>query len=109
MSKEQKERIERITEMEKYLDESKKAIEDLSDALENYALVRERYYKLQEYYDSELWMQDFEADEACKLPKDLKRGVLSEDAIYDLITDHERLLEKLENRVWMGEKRSGKE
>ena len=49
-----------------------------------------------EYYDSELWLQDFEADEAGKLPKDLKRGVLSEDAVYDLITDHEHLLERME-------------
>ena len=51
---------------------------------------------VQEYYDSELWLQDFEADEAGKLPKDLKRGVLSEDAVYDLITDHEHLLERME-------------
>ena len=35
-------------------------------------------------------------DEAGKLPKDLKRGVLSEDAVYDLITDHEHLLERME-------------
>ena len=37
------------------------------------------------------WMKDFEADEAGKLPADLKRGVLSEDAVYDLITDHHAL------------------
>ena len=91
-----KERIERIEEMEKHLDEASKAIRELSDALTKYEWARDAYYKLQEYYDSELWMQDFEADEKGLLPKDLKRGVLSEDAVFDLITEHERLLERLE-------------
>ena len=91
-----RERIERIEEMEKCLDEASKAIRELSDALTRYESIRDGYYKLQDYYDSELWLKDFEADEAGKLPKDLKRGVLSEDAVYDLITDHEHLLERLE-------------
>ena len=99
MDKELKERIGRIEEMEKCLDESSKAIRELSDALTRYEWVRDKYYKLQDYYDSELWLQDFEADEAGLLPKDLKRGVLSEDAVFDLITEHEQLLERLE-RVW---------
>lgn len=91
-----KERIARIEEMEKHLDEASKAIRELSDALTKYEWARDAYYKLQEYYDSELWLRDFEVDEAGELPKDLKRGVLSEDAVYDLITEHERLLERLE-------------
>ena len=33
------------------------------------------------------------ADEEGKLPMDLKRGVLSEDGIYDLLTDYQRLKE----------------
>jgi len=40
-----------------------------------------------DYYEGPLWREDFEADEAGKLPKDLKRGVLSEDAVYNLLTD----------------------
>ena len=96
MEKELKERIGRIEDMEKCLDEASKAIRDLSDALTRYEWVRDKYYKLQDYYDSELWLQDFEADEAGLLPEDLKRGVLSEDAVYDLITEHEQLLERLE-------------
>ena len=94
-----KERIERIEEMEKILDEASEAVKALSDALTRYEWVREKYYKLQDYYDGDLWRQDFEADEEGLLPKDLKRGVLSEDAVYDLITEHEYLLERLE-RVW---------
>ena len=37
-------------------------------------------------------MKDFEDDEAGKLPQDLKRGVLSEDAVYDLITENRELV-----------------
>ena len=39
---------------------------------------------LSKYYSSDAWKRDFAADEAGLLPKDLKRGVLSEDGIYAL-------------------------
>ena len=42
---------------------------------------------LKEYYESPQWREDFEADEAGKFPKDLKRGVLSEDGIYNLLEE----------------------
>ena len=42
---------------------------------------------LREYYESPDWRADFEADEAGKFPKDLKRGVLSEDGIYNLLEE----------------------
>ncbi len=90
-----RERIYRIEQMEKYLDDVSKAVKDLSDALTRYEWERDNYYKLLDYYEGGLWMQDFEADEEGKLPDDLKRGVLSEDAVYDLITEHERLIERL--------------
>lgn len=41
--------------------------------------------QLAEYYSSPAWKLDFAADEAGLLPKDLKRGVLSEDGIYNLL------------------------
>ncbi|MBQ1257811.1 MAG: DUF4298 domain-containing protein, partial [Clostridia bacterium] len=37
---------------------------------------------------------DYEADEKGLIPKTLKRGVLSEDGIYDLICDYEAILRK---------------
>ena len=43
------------------------------------------------YYESEAWLKDFEADEKGLFPANLKRGVLSEDAVYDLICDLEEL------------------
>ena len=37
---------------------------------------------LSEYYGSDAWKRHYAADEAGLFPKDLKRGVLSEDGIY---------------------------
>ena len=89
------EQIERITEMEKRLEASEKAIRELSEALSSFEEVQPRYRQLSDYYGSELWMQDYEDDEAGKLPRNLKRGVLSEDAVYDLITENRELLVRM--------------
>ncbi len=43
--------------------------------------------KLSAYYSSDAWKRDYAADEAGLLPKDLKRGVLSEDGIYNLLEE----------------------
>ena len=42
---------------------------------------------LESYYFGPLWREDYEADESGLLPSDLKCGVLSEDAVYDLFTE----------------------
>ena len=60
-----KERIERIKKMEHYYD------------------------ALKEYYESGLWLSDYEADERGELPADLKRGVLSQDGLYNLLNEIE--------------------
>ncbi len=94
-----KAQIERIKKMESYLDEAGEALSELAEALDRYEKIQSKYYKLEEYYSSQKWMDDFEADEAGKLPEDLKRGVLSEDAVYDLITDHRELMARMQRAV----------
>ena len=96
MSKVQTDRIKR---MESYLDEAGSAIAELAEAMEKYEQIQSKYYKLEDYYGSQKWMDDFEADEAGKLPADLKRGVLSEDAVYDLITEHKELMTRMQRTV----------
>lgn len=44
-------------------------------------------------------MDDYDADRAGEFPDDLKRGVLSEDAVYDLITEHIELVTRLQKAV----------
>lgn len=91
--------IERIERMERFLDESAEAVHALSSALERYETVQQSLKKLSDYYGSTLWMKDFEDDEAGKLPADLKRGVLSEDAVYDLLTEHHALVLRMSRAV----------
>ena len=43
---------------------------------------------LGKYYERE-WRADYELDEAGAFPKELKRGVLSEDGLYNLLSDIE--------------------
>lgn len=49
--------------------------------------------ELDDYYTSENWKLDLNLDELGKLPDDLKRGVLSEDGIFNLL---ERYKERFE-------------
>ena len=92
-------RIERISAMERCLDTAKEAIEKLSEAMDVYQEAEKSIAKLFSYYGSVQWMQDYEADEAGRLPKELKRGVLSEDAVYDLLTEHHELILRMSKAV----------
>lgn len=39
------------------------------------------------YYDSPQWLHDYFLDEQGDLPKELKRGVLSEDGVYNFLAE----------------------
>lgn len=85
------EQIERIKQMELRMERAAKAVMELSAALENYEAVQEDIAELERYYGSEEWKQDYADDEAGFLPADLKRGVLSEDGIWNLLSDASEL------------------
>lgn len=89
------EQLERIKAMEQALDSATEAVAVLSEAAEKYRAVQGQLQKLTDYYGGGQWRQDYEDDCAGKLPADLKRGVLSEDAVYDLLAEHDRLMERL--------------
>lgn len=90
------ENIERIEYMEEILNEGTAAISALSQALADYVSLVPRLNELFDYYGSPLWFSDLAEDEAGNLPDDLARGVLSEDAVYNLIDENRQLLEELE-------------
>jgi hypothetical protein len=85
--------------MEECLEVSQEAIEAFSEALDKYEAAQPEWKKLSDYYGSTKWMSDYEADEAGKLPKDLKRGVLSEDTVYDLIIENRELVARMARLV----------
>lgn len=87
--------IERITQMEALLDKSEEVVKRLEAALEDFAELQPDIAALEAYYEGPDWRADFEADEAGLLPPDLKRGVLSEDAVYDLLTDYHCLQDQI--------------
>ena len=75
-------RLDRIERVEKY--------ERLFDAAAA-AHDPEALALLERYCTSGDWREDYEADERGELPPDLKRGVLSQDALYDLLEEkHDR-------------------
>lgn len=78
--------IERIRKMEQCLDEATEALETLSAALDKYCQARGAVAAVGDYYGSEDWKHDYSDDEAGRLPRNLKRGVLSEDAAWDMLT-----------------------
>ena len=81
------ERMERIRRMEQLFDFVLEAIKERPLPLDKYEELKKAIDSLSGYYDSEEWRRDYEADEAGLLPKDLKRGVLSEDGIWNLLSD----------------------
>ena len=87
--------IERIKEMERRMDKASAAVTQLSAALNQYEEAQDALNSLSEYYGSDEWKQDFADDEAGLLPKDLKRGVLSEDALWNLLEDWREVKEQI--------------
>ena len=99
MIKENKEQIARIKQMERHLVSASAAITRLSVALDKYLTVQEAIASLNDYYGSDTWKQDFADDEAGLLPDSLKRGVLSEDGIWNLLSDYKELNDRLQEVI----------
>ena len=81
------EQIRRIMRMEQALDEAAAALNTPEDCRR----VQKQLQELEAYYTSPQWRQDYDDDCAGKLPADLKRGVLSQDAVYDLLERYDHL------------------
>ena len=90
-----KQQIARIRLMERRLNRASAAVKRLEAALDKWEAAQEAIAALNEYYGSDLWKQDLADDEAGRLPADLKRGVLSEDGIWNLLTDAREVADRL--------------
>ena len=87
---------ERIERMEQNLERATNALRVLNDALDEYEAAQDALHELDTYYGSDTWKQDFSDDEQGKFPNTLKRGVLSEDAIWNVLEDYRALKERLD-------------
>ena len=94
---ERAEKIKRIEEMEKILDKSADIFREVNLALDKLEKNFSDYRKLDENYSSKNWFSDANDYNNGNLPQDLKCGVLSEDAAYDLFGDgHELAIRMVE-------------
>lgn len=83
--------LDHIAAMERALDRAAAAAAALDAALAGWKAVQKDLAVLAEYMDGGNWLADYLADEAGLIPQDMKRGVLSQDALYNLLTDQARL------------------
>ena len=81
--------------MERQFDRCSMAARHLSDALKEFEESQPALEELSEYYDGEAWKQDFTDDERGVLPENLKRGILSEDAIWNLLDEINHLKDRM--------------
>lgn len=88
--------LQRIAAMEAALDRTAAAVQALDAAIDRYETIRIDIDRLTDYLDSGAWREDYEADEAGLVPQDMKRGVLSEDALFNLLGDIVAVNEKMQ-------------
>lgn len=79
------EAIERIRKMECCFDVLQAAATQNPAAILEDNSLKELLQGLIRYYENGQWSRDYELDERGYLPQNLKRGVLSQDGIYDLL------------------------
>ncbi|WP_081664753.1 GNAT family N-acetyltransferase [Butyrivibrio sp. FCS006] len=87
--------VARITAMEEILDEALRRMDAAGERPQDLLDYQYEVKELSEYYTGPDWKADFALDEDGLLPKDLKRGVLSEDGIYDALERNKELLERI--------------
>lgn len=79
------ETLARIRQMEQYFDVLCTAAQECPETLHSNPALREMLHALIRYYESGLWLRDYELDEQGGLPTGLKRGVLSQDGVFNLL------------------------
>ena len=89
--------LERIEKYEAVLDEVLAFLAQEEHSAEEMAAIAEKTAALQAYYTSLTWRKDFHDEEDGLFPNTLKRGVLSEDGIYNALEAYQDLMEELQH------------
>lgn len=90
--------MKKIEDNEKRLDKLSKIVSKLNNNLVNFEDLIQDYYSLNEYYGSKEWFQDKDDFESGKI-KNIKAGVLSEDAVWNLDENIKDLIIKMEEII----------
>ena len=88
--------IERIRYFEQLYNETINTLMKTEKILEEYEEAQQGIRRLEEYYTGDEWKKDFEDDEKGLIPSEIRRGVLSEDSVYNLLEKNDIVLETIE-------------
>lgn len=84
-----------IYRYESILDNAIQKMDAIEKKIAEYETFQTEIQKLEAYYTSPQWKADIAADEAGQYPDKLKRGVLSEDGIWNMLERNRVLLERI--------------
>ena len=84
-----------IFRMESILDKAIKKMDELEKSISEYEEFQSEIQELEAYYTDAQWKEDFANEEKGRFPEKLKRGVLSEDGIYNVLERNKELLARI--------------
>ena len=84
-----------LYKMEDILQKANHTLNTLEASIFDLQHMQDDIQKLSDYYGSKQWRKDLESDEQGLFPDDLKRGVLSEDGIYNMLERNKEVMEML--------------
>ena len=84
----------RSSYMESILDNATELMDNIEDAIKKFEDYQTEVDKLEKYYESQAWKEDLAMDEEGAISPGLKRGVLSEDGVYDLLERNKMMLQR---------------
>ncbi len=87
--------MKRIIDNEQRLDNLSNLTKKIHRDLDDFTKIIHEYHLLNKYYGSKGWFKDKETFEKGKYPN-IKAGVLSEDAVWNLDEDIHELIHKME-------------
>ena len=88
-------RIERVQQMEARLNTLHDLVKSADHAVEALAAALPDFAQLFAYYYDVTWREDHAADTRCEVPQDMPRGVLSKDAVWELMTTLRELSDRM--------------
>lgn len=80
--------IKRIQEMEERLNKYAEVLNKVQVDLAELEASQEDYIQLRDYYSSQDFFDDVAFSDSPDFPENTACGVLSEDAVYDLLDEH---------------------
>ena len=80
--------LKRIQDMEEHLNKYAQTLAAAQSALAELEASQKNYIQHRDYYTSQVFIDDLEFSNRPDFPEDVTCGVLSEDAVYDLMGEH---------------------